>query len=729
MPASLIDLPEEVLLQVARCLHFDRASLVALMQAHSVLFRIAAPFLYASPFRLLQDEPNFYWPKTEETRRYDRLVHLLLVSSGLLMHREVSWRGFRFPEDDSVLGQPQQSVPSRAVLGLFPSLSLSARPINGLLPSYGPEVIPLELPTTANYLTYYTDMHHDPMLHDTFMTLFPFIPHCYRAHPVSFPALIHTRNQIELAMLDRLAPQIQSLTISLHFTVPRIKIPWLSHLRRLEVLGTEFGLLTATDMALGKFRITNRTTRSVELQSGTWTRLDQLLVFIADHNRIHGTLRELKIDSSLEAVSPHLQPSERLAEIVEAMGDQLEVLDVECWPDAAWYLDRIPTANLRKLILHRSKTPIQNWDHARFCRFLESCTLLEELQTFIAQPDVFSSWRPPTSVSATASFSGQRMPHNMNSEISLRSPSNQPLSSHSRFPQRRRCMKRIELMGYAEVVNMAVNEATILFPDTLESITVRSWFSGKLSTIPLSWTTTGNATIPTTRQQSSMYFHEQIPTPLRPSSLSPSAVWLPQLTELDLQGEIAWTFDFESLLSCPRLVRLRLAFSGPVPRRSIAKQAPAAVLRQLWTLKDVELEGSWETLNKKGWISTLSEVRNLERLVLSECHGAQGSDMLQLVQTILAEARTRCARDWSELSSVDECRAFAVHPGYCERLRYVHMSKRIEDAFKKLWMPYLKMLDRTCTKPRALPDLDHDMVHCHTHRVQFSYLPQAPLAH
>ncbi|KAG0267748.1 hypothetical protein DFQ27_008393 [Actinomortierella ambigua] len=730
MPTSLIDLPEEVLLQVARCLHGDRASLAALMQTHGVLFRIATPFLYAGPFRLLQDEPNFHWVKTEETRRYDRLAHLLLVSSGLLKHREIDRGGFRFPEDNGALEQQhqQQGATDRALMGLFQSQAtiVTTRHTNGQLPSYGPEVIPLDLPTTTNYLAYYTDMHHDPMLHETFMTLFPFIPHCYRAHPVAFPALIHTRNQIELAMIDRLAPQLQSLTISLHFNVPRIKVPWLSHLRRLEILGTEFGLLTSTDLALGKYRITNRATRSVELQSGTWTRLDQLLVFVVDHNRIHGTLRELKIDNNLEGV--YLQPSERLVEIVEAMGDQLEVLDVECWPDAVWYLDRIPTANLRKLTLHRSKTPVQNWDQARFCRFLESCTHLEDLQTFTAQADIFSAWQPPSPPSIRA----------LSAALSPTEQKPQPIALKNyirttSLRKRRRGMRRIEIMGYAEVVNTAVNEATVLFADTLESITVRSWFSGKLTSIPLSWTTTGTmapAIVVAGQQLSYSNLHEQPPrAPRAPSSLSPTANWLPQLTELDLQGEIAWTFDFESLLSCPRLVRLRLAFSGPVPRRSVAKQAPAEILRQLWTLRDVELEGSWETLSKKGWIGTLSQVRNLERLVLSECLGAQGSDMMQLVQTILAEARARCARDWSELDTVDRCHAFAVHPGYCERLRYVHMSKRIEDAFKRLWVPYLKTVDRTCTRPSALPDLAHDLIHSHIHRVQFSYLPQAPSAH
>ncbi|KAG0238975.1 hypothetical protein BGW41_007991 [Actinomortierella wolfii] len=715
MPTSLIDLPEEVLLQVARYLQHDRATLTALMQAHSVLFRIAVPFLYKGPLRLLQDEPNFHWSKTEETRRYDRLVHLLLVSSGLLLHREVDGQGFRFPEEEDGFGSEHNNT-----AGQLQPQSTSSQLNTSLLPSYGPEVVALDLPTTTNYLAYCVDMHLDPMLHESFMTLFPFIPHCYRAHPVSFPALIHTRNQIELAMIDQLAPQIYALTVSLYFNVPRIKIPWLTHLRRLEVWGTEYGLLTPNDVALGDYRITKRSTRSIEARSGTWTRLDQLLMFIVDHNKHHGTLRELKIGSNPDGIDSHfysqLQPNERLIEIVEAMGEQLEVLDVECWPDAVWYLDRIPTTSLRTLILHRARTPVHNWNHAQFCMLLESCKHLEELQTFIAHPDIFNPWRPPVGNSGSESaFAPQKISpgrHGDYHRYHQASPLSRP----------RRAMKRIELMGYAEVVNLAVNEATALFSDTLESITVRSWFSGKLSSIPLSWTTTGSTS-------TSSSFHQQQTTPPRSSPLSSMAISLPQLTQLDLQGEIAWTFDFESLLSCPRLVRLRLAFSGPVPRRSVAKQAPATILRQLWTLQDVELEGSWETLHKKGWISTLSEIRTLERLVLSKCLGAQGSDMMLLVQTILAEARNRCAHEWSKLTTIDECRAFHVHPGYCERLRYVHMSKRIEDAFKRLWLPYIQTLDRTCAKPPALPDLLQDRVHCHTHRVQFSYLPQAPSAH
>lgn len=601
--------PEECLWLIVSYLRHERATLHALLLTNSTFFRIAVSFLYASPFRILDEEPNYHWNVIEKTRRYDVLLHLLIQSSHLLSH--IDGNGRRVMD----------------------------------LPRYGPEVTPLPSPSTINYLAYYTDMFHDPMLHQTFMTLFPTIPNCYQTDVVWYRSMVETRNRIEYAMMDRLLPQVTSLTVAMPIQVPRIRIGYMANLRRLEVTGTDLCWLTEDDLQAAKVLPMNRTTRGS--MGYRMTRLDRMLMFIWDHQRIFGTLRELQIEN--RPVVLDNQPSGRLIELVEAMGEHLEVLEVRHWPDAILFLDRIQTRHLRRLLLHLSKEPGPIFASGEnMATFLGHCPDLQEFSMYMDERDLLAAWRPQyqrtlRQQSPTSNYDWQER------LILTMSP-----------------IKRISIAGLAPNVIAVINEAVDLFAASLETISARSWFSGKPVTVPLAW---------------------------------PSKT-LDRLTELDLEGEVAWTFDYGSLMNCPRLCRMRLGFTGPKPKR----QPAIHYLTRLTTLQDLELVGNWQTLAIQGWPKVVAEMYHLERLELIGCEGISSDQLFVVVRDIIdrshswrlreqrnggSSRRHETEQDFQSLQSTSATitTTVAMQDLFYKtcRLRWVIANRRLEDGLYRHW--------------------------------------------
>ncbi|KAF9141489.1 hypothetical protein BGX30_004707 [Mortierella sp. GBA39] len=588
--------PEECLWLIVSYLRHERATLHALLLTNSTFFRIAVSFLYSSPFRILDEEPNYRWNVIEKTRRYDVLLHLLIQSSHLLSHIDEN---------------------GRRVMDL---------------PRYGPEVTPLPSPSTIDYLSYYTDMFHDPMLHQTFMTLFPTIPNCYQTDVVWYRSMVETRNRIEYAMMDRLLPQVTSLTVAMPIQVPRTRIGYMSNLRRLEVIGTDLCWLTEDDLQAAQVLPMNRTTRGS--MGYKITRLDRMLMFIWDHQRIFGTLRELQIENKPAVLDS--QPSKRLIELVEAMGERLEVLEVRHWPDAILFLDRIPTRHLRRLLLHLSKEPGPIFAaQENMATFLAQCPDLQEFSMYMNERDLLAAWRPQYQKSLQ-----QQQPSTSNygwqgRQILTMSP-----------------IKRINIAGLAPNVIAVINEAVDVFAASLEAISARTWFSGKPVTVPLAW---------------------------------PSRT-LDRLTELDLEGEVAWTFDYGSLMNCPRLCRMRLGFTGPKPKR----QPAIHYLTRLVTLQDLELVGNWQTLAIQGWPKVVAEMYHLERLELIGCDGITSDQLYAVVRDIIDQSHSWRLREQgnggSSTTTTMTTSAAAQDLFYktC-RLRWVIANRRLEDGLHRYW--------------------------------------------
>ncbi|KAF9429786.1 hypothetical protein BGZ94_009480 [Podila epigama] len=624
-------LPEECLWLIVSYLSQERATLHSLLLTSRVFFRISVSFLYTSPFRLLHNEPNQHWTIVERTRRYDNLLHLLISSSHLLQdnnedHNHTSTTLHQETRTD------RPHAPSR-------------------LPPYGPEVQLLPSPTTVDYLSCCTNMFHDPMMHQTFMTLFPTIPNCYYDNVVWYRSMVEVRNRIELAMLDRLAPQLTTLAVCLPMQVPRIKLPYLSSLRRLEILGTDHSLFTDADLESEKLMILANPPRSSHTRA-TPSRLDKMLMFIMDHQATFGTLRELQIENKPESELSNFKQPSRLIELVEAMGDNLEVLDVQHWPEAVFYMDRIPVKNLKILLLHSLKNPEQIFRvSGNMQTFLGSCSRLQGIKMYVNNKDVFDAWRPKwtTTLSTTPQHGQQRLDH-----------------SHMTL------LTRIDLAGLAERVIAATNEAVELFGPTLEHITVRSWFNGSLVSTPLSWS-------------------------------GPS---LTRLASLDLEGEVAWTFVYSSLLHCPTLARIRLAFTAPMPSRSSRKRPAIDHICQLPNLRELDLLGLWGTLAFRGWPEVISRLQRLERLDLVGCQDMKAEQVVQLVKDILSETTTT-----QQQSNQEEKEQSQLEPHYEDhqgqeanqsgtdlllwqyynqsQLRWVIVSKQLEDNIRQLWQRHL----------------------------------------
>ncbi|KAF9999401.1 hypothetical protein BGZ80_008038 [Entomortierella chlamydospora] len=484
-------------------------------------------------------------------------------------------------------------------------------------------------------------MFHDPMLHETFMTLFPSVPNCYMSNVVWYPSMVAVRNRIELAMMDRVIPQVTSLTVSMPIHVPRIKLSLMANLRRLEVIGTNYCLLPAQDL---EWRTPQNGGVSTLSFGQAMNRLDRMLMFIWDHQRLFGTLRELKIEN--KTVLTAEQPS-RLIELVEAMGDRLEVLDVQFWPEAVFYLDRIPTGQLRCLLLHTNKEPAPIFEeNGSMSGFLSRCPRLQELSMYTGEKELLKAWRQElwtqgTSNSSTLSTSASTF-HQSTMNFGQM---DRPYSGTFDMAK----MKRINIVGLAQNVIAITNDATSLFASSLEVLIARSWFSGKLTTIPLSW----------------------------------SGLTLSRLTDLDLEGEIAWTFEYASLLSCPRLCRIRLAFTGPMPSRSFKKQPAIDNLLRVFNLKDLELVGNWETLFNRGWPVVIKKLLHLERLDLTGCEGISADHVYNIVRDSINHSAQQRSSEGNDVTSSDNIFQEYMYC-YC-RLHWVIVSKRLEDGIKRQW--------------------------------------------
>ncbi|KAG0210436.1 hypothetical protein BGX28_009345, partial [Mortierella sp. GBA30] len=549
------------------------------------------------------------------------------------------------------------------------------------LPRYGPEVIQLPSPSTVDYLSYYTDMFHDPMMHETFMTLFPSIPNCYQANVIWYRSMVEIRNMIELAMMDRLAGQLTSLTVMMPVQVPRIKMAWMSSLRRLEILGIDFCLLTDSDLDMGQESAFSR------IRGSTITRLDRMLMFIWDHQRIHGTLRELRIENKPSVVSEGRQRrlARHLFELVEAMGDNLEVLEVEFWVEAVLYLDRIPTRRLRRLWLHIQKDPAPFFSQGGdLASFLSQCRNLEEIRMYSRNRDMLKVWRPEERMVQQQQYSRTCTNRQSVGVDFGRDTEGRPLLlPHA---QEMTKLKRINLAGSTLDMTLICNEAAELFASNLETMTIRSWFDGKIVTTPLSWT--GST--------------------------------LAQLTDLDLEGGVTWTFDYSSLLNCPRLSRLRLAFSGPKPSRSTLKQPAIDVLTRVTTIQDLELVGHWETLQNRGWPRVISGMQRLERLDLLGCERITAEQVYSVVEDIVEQsygaAILACYPSGytgpdqdpghGDIQNQGQETMYRVWMqelfyGHCQ-LRWVIVNKRLEDGVMRHW-DSLRRRIASASSHRTLP--------------------------
>ncbi|KAF9203976.1 hypothetical protein BGZ49_005837 [Haplosporangium sp. Z 27] len=383
-------------------------------------------------------------------------------------------------------------------------------------------------------------------------------------------------------------------------------------------------------------------------------RLDKMLTFIWDHQRLFGTLRELKIEN--KTVPMEEQPS-RLIELVEAMGDRLEVLDVQFWPEAVLYMDRIPTAQLKSLLLHTYKFPAPVFkESSSMAMFLSQCPRLQEISMYTGEKDLLRAWKqglwahsvsdPKISLTSTFQQSSINGAHRDN--------------TYSRTLGMTE-MKKINVVGLTQNVISITNDASALFTSSLEVLIARSWFSGKHTTTPLSW----------------------------------AGSTLSQLTDLDLEGEVAWTFDYGSLLGCPRLSRIRLAFTGPMPSRSLKKQPTIDNLPRIVNLKDLELVGNWETLFVRGWPGVIARLCHLERLDLTGCEGISAEHVYSIVHDTIDHSA-----QWREdMTDSDDIFQEYVYC-YC-RLRWVIINKRLEDAIKRLWDDFKRQIGCLTYTPRV----------------------------
>ncbi|KAF8923121.1 hypothetical protein BGZ58_003322 [Dissophora ornata] len=251
-------------------------------------------------------------------------------------------------------------------------------------------------------------------------------------------------------------------------------------------------------------------------------KIEPVLEFIRVHDATHHTLKEIKIKGS-EDQNRRLEPSHKqLIRLIYAMQTP-QVVDARHWREAILVVDKIPADCLHTLLLGMADMPPA---YINVAQYLSECAFLEVLRMPVRDDRLFA-WAaanrrtmemsqnkaPPTVSSTTSPHSPWQLNHQYTIERQ---------KDHSR-------LRSIELCGEDRCLIPALRDATDAFRDSLEYLKAQS-LALMMTTIPVLNFMKLNWSWPLTR-----------------------------LSVLDLEGEVAFAFDFSALRYCPELTTLRLA--------------------------------------------------------------------------------------------------------------------------------------------------------------------------
>ncbi|KAG0245749.1 hypothetical protein BGX31_006223 [Mortierella sp. GBA43] len=280
--------------------------------------------------------------------------------------------------------------------------------------------------------------------------------------------------------------------------------------------------------------------------------IDSVIDFIRVHDQRHKKLREIKIKGIEDPQAKIVPAHKQLARIVQAMKNA-EVVDARHWREAILVLERIPVDCLKTLLLSMAEPPPNYFsvaDYLSRCRHLEEvrmpvrddCLFLwaaneRELERHGAAAALSRSRSSPpmtfsgvhgartypyanSGLGTSTSSLGWQLQRTLHLDRDMDEPdSHQPVR-----------LRSLELCGEDRCLIPALQNAVDAFRDSLEILKAQSLammmdeLNPYLSGTPLTWSW------PMTR-----------------------------LSVLDLEGEIAATFDFAVLVFCPVLTTLRLS--------------------------------------------------------------------------------------------------------------------------------------------------------------------------
>ncbi|KFH63760.1 hypothetical protein MVEG_10453 [Podila verticillata NRRL 6337] len=397
---------------------------------------------------------------------------------------------------------------------------------------------PYQNPATVDYLSYYT--RHSEKHLQNFVSLVvpdptstPLPRLAQTSSPSSSSSSPSIKARIHLGFVGHNASHLQSLCFSLHklgMLIPLI--PQLTSLTRLELY----------------------IPAKVTADTGA-------LHFITAHTSAHpGLLREIKIEASGWGAAGGAR---EVAQHVEAVGGQVQVVDVTGWIEGVQFLSMFPSDACKSLLLRQTVPPRLEMPGG-LPEAVQRFHKLEKLR-FPAVDAALFAWAVTTTTAAATT-----------QEESVKMTVRPPLAS-------------LDLHGADDHLIPALSDATNAFRATMREIKGLSSF-GPSSGRVLEWG------------------------------------WeLPRLTQLDLEGTVAVRFNLLALQHCPALRVLRLNIGRQIPDTwdpQIKARELAECLAQT-QVASLELSGYWDVsdadLTREE--TMLQVLRRLTRLNLMWCRG------------------------------------------------------------------------------------------------------------
>ncbi|KAF9902739.1 hypothetical protein EC991_004590 [Linnemannia zychae] len=525
------------------------------------LFQRAAPVLYRSPFQLIEHSSR--WSRDEKEKRSTALLALLLTSrlpqnidspktatttTTTTTVTTTTSTTTTTTTTTSTTSSPTAQMPISA-RSSTPRLEMHQRQRYNLYQQHL-EQLQHPAPATVDYLRFFTHQYHVNLwrLLVLLRTL---------AHGKGSLLLDDNKSMSDLQtdvshLLVQYRPEDVKVIGQPIARIPLLLVPHLQELRnliRLELSEIPYGC-----------------------------KIEPVLEFIRVHDRVHGTLKEIKIKGG-EDLNHHLEPTHKqLVRLVQAMRTA-QVVDARHWKEAILVLDDIPVDCLRTLILGLADMP-PNYISAS--DYLQRCVYLEELRMPVRDDRLFAwavkerkrlklSQRPSLSRSNSA-FTPSSTLTSHSTWVSPTSPWQWRQHTYQEWssdqPPGLPRMRSLELFGEDQVLMPAVRDAVDAFRDSLSSLKVMSMATMSkesiYTTMPLSWS------------------------------------WpLSKLSVLDLEGEAALAFEFSALMHCQALITLRLS----LPPYFYSSSEDDQILDELKVkmpqiclatrLLDLELLGKW----------------------------------------------------------------------------------------------------------------------------------------
>ncbi|KAG0253226.1 hypothetical protein BG011_006486 [Mortierella polycephala] len=521
----------------------DRETLHALLLSSRRLFLRTVPILYKSPFQLI--EHSRQWNREEKDKRSALLLALLLTSR----RREIA-----------IQSAAVATTTMLTTATTTPSSLTAGHVHHPQLPRYPYRHQQSFLTATTDYLRFYTDQHNISLLR-------PLVTLRSMASESKTYILDESRSMTDLQT---------DVAISLN----------MYRSEKVKVIGQPIARIPLIVHYLPKLKSLVR----LELSEIPYDcQIEPTIEFIRVHDACHNTLREIKIKGNDDSTHQQYPGHTNLIRIVQAMREP-EVVDARHWREATDVLDQIPVDSLRTLLLALSDTPPIN---ISVPEYLARCGKLERLRMRISDKGLFA-WATAEArismnqdhqraLSRSLLLPTSRL-HHTSSSSSLSSSylSTPPTSAswqyhHHHFYdeepepwlQGPPPIKSLELVGDDKSLLSAVQDAVDAFRDTLKdlkavSMAVTMEYEPEFNIKPLTWS------------------------------------WpMSQLTVLDLEGEIALSFEFSALGFCPMLRTLRLSLPPYMYSTSengdqlndMKARIPMICLAT--SLMDLELYGKW----------------------------------------------------------------------------------------------------------------------------------------